>query len=220
MARVRPSLCVTPKEAALAKRSARVVERRASKQNRNIKKISSAARTSSARLRSASVRTPRRARSPSLPSHARVGAHVRALLAHAALLRARVVVVVAAAAASPPAGYLVALPPDAADASFDADLALPRDAAFPNRAQGRRAPLRASQAEAFARRHPLALVERDGVVRAQGFRPPRGRRAKVFSARRTRGDASFITRKRKRLLLARDRRSSRRPRRFPGRSTA
>jgi hypothetical protein len=106
-----------------------------------------------------------------------------ALLAHAALLRARVVVVVAAAAASPPAGYLVTLPPDAADASFDADLArFPATRRFRTALRGAALTLRASQAEAFARRHPLALVERDGVVRAQGFRALReAADAKVFS---------------------------------------
>jgi len=106
-----------------------------------------------------------------------------ALLAHAALLRARVVVVVAAAAASPPAGYLVTLPPDAADASFDADLArFPATRRFRTALRGAALTLRASQAEAFARRHPLALVERDGVVRAQGFRAAReAADAKVFS---------------------------------------
>ena len=104
------------------------------------------------------------------------------LLAHAALLRARVVVVVAAAAASPPAGYLVTLPPDAADATFDADLArFPATRRFRTALRGAALTLRASQAEAFARRHPLALVERDGVVRAQGFRAAReGADAKVF----------------------------------------
>ena len=108
-----------------------------------------------------------------------------ALLAHAALLRARVVVVVAAAAAlaSPPAGYLVTLPPDAPDASFDADLArFPATRRFRTALRGAALTLRASQAEAFARRHPLALVERDGVVRAQGFRAAReAADAKVFS---------------------------------------
>ena len=108
-----------------------------------------------------------------------------ALLAHAALLRARVVVVAAAAAAlaSPPAGYLVTLPPDAPDASFDADLArFPATRRFRTALRGAALTLRASQAEAFARRHPLALVERDGVVRAQGFRAAReAADAKVFS---------------------------------------
>ena len=108
-----------------------------------------------------------------------------ALLAHAALLRARVVVVAAAALAlaSPPAGYLVTLPPDAPDASFDADLArFPATRRFRTALRGAALTLRASQAEAFARRHPLALVERDGVVRAQGFRAAReAADAKVFS---------------------------------------
>ena len=106
-----------------------------------------------------------------------------ALLAHAALLRARVVVAAAAALASPPAGYLVTLPPDAPDASFDADLArFPATRRFRTALRGAALTLRASQAEAFARRHPLALVERDGVVRAQGFRAAReAADAKVFS---------------------------------------
>ena len=106
-----------------------------------------------------------------------------ALLAHAALLRARVVVAAAAALASPPAGYLVTLPPDAPDASFDADLArFPATRRFRTALRGAALTLRASQAEAFARRHPLALVERDGVVRAQGFRALReAADAKVFS---------------------------------------
>ena len=99
--------------------------------------------------------------------------------------RARVVVVAAAAAAlaSPPAGYLVTLPPDAPDASFDADLArFPATRRFRTALRGAALTLRASQAEAFARRHPLALVERDGVVRAQGFRAAReAADAKVFS---------------------------------------
>ena len=75
------------------------------------------------------------------------------------------------------------LPPDAADASFDADLArFPATRRFRTALRGAALTLRASQAEAFARRHPLALVERDGVVRAQGFRALReAADAKVFS---------------------------------------
>ena len=164
--------------------------------------------------RSASVRT--RARTPPSLPRARVGAHVRGASRAAALSAARVVVVVAAAAAPRPPGNTDL--PDAADASFDADLAFPATRRSEPRS-GRRAPLRASQ----PRRSRGATRSRSSSATASsGARLPRPRgppTPKSFPSPH-KGRRFFHTKTKTSPPRARPASPPRRPRRFPGRSTA